>query len=173
MALTPVPNAPKLGAVQNDQSLWGFGLGYVFTAIPISASKFQVLMAELHYGYYLTDPNESIRTAATLGLYGFEFILPVPKVGVEMYLGKPTQDIQAKVAVGGFYDITVGGAAGASVELGIRIKNRLDISFVTVPAGIDSKRDYRKFLGDKPESAPDDDPKVVYPFYGIFVGFNY
>ena len=171
--------APKLGEVpSNDQNFWGFGIGYVFTKIPISQSQFTVYMAELYYSHYLTDPNDYFRTAVTAGLYGFDFILPMPKVSVEMYLGKPTEDIQWKLGVGGFYDITVGGAAGLPLEFGARIKNRFDISFFTVPAGIDSKRDYLKFIGERDESYPSgpgtaNPHYVIYPFYGIFLGFNY
>jgi len=166
-----VATAPKLGEVKNDRTSWGFGLGYVFTTIPISESKFTVLMSELHYSVYLTDPNESVRTQATLGLYGFGLILPIPKVSVEMFLGDPTQDIQAKVGVGAFYDITVGGAAGLPIEVGARIKNHVDVSFVAVPAGIDSKRDYLEFIGQRDKAGPK--PYVIYPFYGLFLTFNY
>ena len=166
-----VSTAPKLGEVKNDQNFWGFGLGYVFTTIPISQSKFTVYMAELYYSHYLTDPNDYFRTAATVGLYGFDFILPIPKVSMEMYLGKPSDDIQWILGVGAFYDITVGGAAGLPVEFGARIKNRFNVSFFTVPTGIDSKRDYLQFVGEREVSGPK--PYVIFPFYGIFVGFDY
>jgi hypothetical protein len=183
----PVSSAPKLGETgPNQQSFWGGGLGLVFTSIPISQSQFTVIMSELHYSQYLGDPNASMRTAATLGLFGFALILPVPKISMEMYLGKPTQDVQGKVGVGGFYDIAVGGHAGVSAEIGVRLKNRVDATVYIVPAGIDSKRDYLEFMGirnktDDNDGSKDGDgipdyketPHVKMPYFGFFLSFNY
>jgi hypothetical protein len=169
---TGTPRAPKLGVMTGeDRSFWGWGLGLVFTQIPISESKFTVMMSELHYGYYLTDPNDFTRTAATLGLYGFALVLPVPKVGVEMIIGEPTQDIQGKVGASAFYDVSVGGHGGVAAELGVRIKNKVDVSFFIVPAGWDSKRDYLEFVGVRDEEG--EKPFVIMPYFGIFVAFNY
>jgi hypothetical protein len=112
-----------------------------------------------------------VRTAATLGLYGFALVLPVPKVGVEMLIGDPRQDLQGKVGINGFYDISVGGHGGVALELGVRMKNFVDISFFTVPFGSDSKRDYLEFMGFRGEAG--DPPHVILPYYGIFVSFNY
>ena len=166
-----LPAAPKLGETDASRSYWGWGLGLVFTEVPISESDFTVFMSELHYGYYLTDPNEFMRTAMTLGVYGFALVLPVPKVGVEMIIGEPTQDVQGKVGVAGFYDISVGGHGGLAVELGARIKNKVDVSFFTVPTGWDSKRDYLEFVGVRDVEGPK--PYVILPYFGLFVGFNY
>ena len=167
-----LPKAPALGETgPNSQTYWGWGLGLVFTEIPISQSQFTVFMSELHYGYYLTDPNDFMRTAMTVGLFGFALVLPVPKAGVEMLIGDPTQDLQGKVGVSGFYDITVGGHGGIALEMGVRIKNRVDISFFTVPTGWDSSRDYLEFIGVRDE--PGNPPYVILPYYGIFLGFNY
>lgn len=169
----------------NGRNFWGGGLGLVFTDIPISNSEFTVIMSELHYGWYLTDPNESFRTAATLGLYGFAGIIPVPKVSVEAYVGEPTQDIQGKLGVSGFYDIAVGGHGGVAIETGVRIKNRIDVSLFVVPTGADAERDYLEFMGMRDEGwaeadsdrdgtpNKDDKPHVIMPYFGIFVGFNF
>jgi hypothetical protein len=174
---SPLPAAPepRAPAGPNDRSFWGWGLGFVFTDIPISQSKFTVAMSELYYSRYLTDPNDFLRTAASLGVYGFALALPVPKVSVEMYVGEPTQDIQGKVGVGGFYDIAVGGHGGLACELGIRIKNRVDVSLFAVPAGVDSKRDYLAFMGIRDENDPKalEKPHVLMPYFGLFLSFNY
>jgi hypothetical protein len=162
---------PVLMDGPNNKSFWGWGLGLVFTEVPISESKFTVLMSDLHYGYYLTDPNDYVRTAATLGLFGFALVLPVPKVGVEMILGDPSQDIQGKLGADAFYDISVGGHGGVAGSLGVRIKNKVDVSFFVVPAGFDSKRDYLEFVGVRDE--PGTKPYVIMPYFGLFVGFNY
>jgi hypothetical protein len=153
----------------NAPTFWGFGVGLVFSSIPISEAEFAAPFSQLYYSWYITDPNASLRTALSLGLYGFGMILPVPKVSAEMFLGKPTRDIQGKFGVGGFYDIAVGGHGGLSLETGIRIANRYDISFVTIPFGSDSKRDYAEFLGlrDK-EEPPAKAPFVKLPYFGIF-----
>lgn len=163
--------SPKLGESVNSKSYWGWGLGLVFTDIPISQSEFTVFMSELHYGMYLTDPDDFMRTAATLGLFGFALVLPVPKVGVEMMIGDPREDIQGKVGVSGFYDISVGGHGGVAVELGVRLKNKVDVSFFAVPTGWDSSRDYLEFVGVRDE--PGEKPYVILPYFGLFLGFNY
>jgi hypothetical protein len=186
-SVAPGSTSPRLSeAGPNKQSFWGGGLGLVFTSIPISESDFTVLMSELHYSQYLGDPNASMRTAASLGLFGFALILPVPKISMEMYLGKPTQDVQGKVGVGGFYDIAVGGHAGVSAEVGVRLKNRIDATIYVVPAGIDSKRDYLEFMGirnktDDNDGSQDGDgipdyketPHVKMPYFGFFLSVNY
>jgi hypothetical protein len=164
-----LPPAPKLGP--NEKSFWGWGVGLVFTEVPISESQFTVLMSDLHYGYYLTDPNDFVRTAATIGLYGFALVLPVPKVGLDMIIGDPTQAVQGKVGATAFYDISVGGHGGIAGEVGVRLKNKVDVTFSVVPAGTDSKRDYLEFVGIHDE--PGNKPYVIMPYYGIFVSFNY
>lgn len=156
-----------------SRSFWGWGLGYVFTDVPISQSEFTVFMSQLYYSYYLSPPQDNMRTALSLGVYGFAFILPVPKVSAEFYLGRPNQDIQGKLGVGGFYDVAVGGHAGVSGELGIRIKNKVDVSFLVVPTGIDSERDYLDFMGLRKEGDKVSPPYVIFPYFGIFVGFHY
>jgi hypothetical protein len=98
-------------------------------------------------------------------------VLPVPKVGVEMIIGEPTQDIQGKVGASAFYDVSVGGHGGVAAELGVRIKNKVDVSFFIVPAGWDSKRDYLEFVGVRDEEG--EKPFVIMPYFGIFVAFNY
>ncbi len=169
--MTSTPPAPALGEKVNSPTYWGWGLGFVFTEVPISESDFTVLMSELHYGFYLTDPDDFVRTAAVIGLYGFALVLPVPKAGVEMIIGDPRQDIQGKVGINGFYDISVGGHGGVALELGVRMKNRVDISFFTVPFGSDSKRDYLEFMGFRDEAG--EPPHVILPYFGLFIGFNY
>jgi hypothetical protein len=161
-------------AEELSKSFWGWGLGYVFTEIPISQSEFSVFMSKLYYSYYLSHPHESMRTALSLGLYGFALVLPVPEVSADFYLGRPTQDIQGKLGVGAFYDIAVGGHAGVSAELGLRIKNRVDVSFFVVPAGLDATRDYLDFMGLREDNWVDDGgPYVIMPYFGLFVGFHY
>lgn len=167
---TSQPREVKLGT---PKSYWGFGLGYVFTEIPISQSEFTVFMSELYYSYYLSDPNASMRTALTLGAYGFALILPVPQVSAEFFLGAPTQDIQGKLGVGGFYDISVGGHAGMSLELGARLKDKVDVSFFIVPTGVDSKRDYLDFLGLRDEDDKPTKPYVIMPYFGLFLTFKF
>lgn len=192
----PLPETPKLGQVSgpNDRTFMGGGLGLVFTQIPIRESEFTAVMSEFHYGWYLTDPNDFVRTAATIGLYGFAVIIPVPKVTMEAILGDPKQDVQGKLGISGFYDIAVGGHGGMAVELGLRFKNRVDVSLFTVPVGSDASSSYLDFLGvadtekdewtwdeDKkerrkePDGIPDYDqpPHVIMPYFGIFVGINY
>lgn len=157
----------------NDDTFWGAGIGLVFNSIPISDAEFVSPFTQLYYSWYITDPNESFRTAVSMGLYGFGMVLPVPKVSAEMFLGSPNRDIQGKVGVGGFYDIAVGGHGGVALETGVRIANKYDITFVTVPAGTDSKRDYLEFVGlrdkeeaDAREAAGKEFVKM--PYYGVF-----
>src|SRR4051812_48688995 len=146
--LTPTEPIPENHVPKNDfavpaqQSYWGFGMGYVFNKVPISLSTFNVFLSDLWYTHIFGDPMDKTRIAGTLGFYGFEMILPVPKASVDFYVGKPTEDIQFKAGIGGFYDIAVGGHAGVDGEIGVVLKNRVDISFMAVPLGTDSKRSY-------------------------------
>lgn len=161
------------------QNYWGFGFGYVFNKIPISMSTFDVLLSNLWYSHVFGDPGETTRIAGTLGLTGFQLLLPVPKASLDMYFGKPTDDIQFKGGVGGFYDITVGGHGGLTGELGVVLKNRVDISFLFVPVGTDSKRSYGEFMGLETEEEAERDRVerggryVDLPYYGINVGLRF
>ncbi len=161
-----------------SRTTWGWNLGGVVTEIPISQaidSGFAVLMSNIYYSHYLGDPRDYFRTAATLGLYGFQIILPVPYAALDFYLGEPVNDIQFKGSVGGFYDITVGGHGGIAVGAGVLFKNRVNFSFFMVPFGKDADRDYLEFVGDRDvaKACTKDDPCVETPYFGLFVGFQY
>lgn len=161
------------------QDYWGVGFGYVFNKVPISMSTFDVFMANLWYSRVFGDPGEDIRMAGTLGLYGFQVLLPVPRASLDLYVGKPTQTLQFKGGIGGFYDVAVGGHGGISGELGVVVKNRVDISFLAVPLGTDSKRSYAEFMGIKSEEEARRDYEkagdrwVEMPYYGLFVGLRF
>ena len=120
-----------------------------------------------------------VRIAGTLGLYGFQLLLPVPRASMDFYVGKPSQTVQFKGGIGGFYDVAVGGHGGVNGELGVVLRNRVDISFMAVPFGTDSKRSYAEFMGIKSQEEADKDYKkagnrwVEMPYYGIFVGLRF
>ncbi len=161
-----------------SRTTWGWNLGGVVTELPISQaldSGFAVLMSNIYYSHYLSNPDDYFRTAATLGLYGFQIILPVPYAALDFYLGSPVNDIQFKGSVGGFYDITVGGHAGVAVGAGVLLKNTFNVSFFMVPFGKDADRDYLEFVGKRevPKACTKDDPCVETPYFGLFVGFQY
>jgi hypothetical protein len=170
---------PDTFAGEGKQSYWGVGLGYVFNKVPVSMSTFNVFMSNLWYSHVFGDPNDQTRIAGTLGLYGFQLLLPVPRASVDFYLGKPSQTVQFKGGIGGFYDVAVGGHAGVNGELGVVLKNRVDISFMAVPFGKDSERSYAEFMGLKSEEEALEDYKdannqwVEMPYYGIFVGLRF
>lgn len=161
------------------QSYWGFGAGYVFNKVPISMSTFNVFLSNLWYTHIFGDPNDNTRLAGTLGVYGFQVLLPVPRASLDFYVGRPSQDIQFKGGIGGFYDVAVGGHGGVSGELGIVIKNRIDVSFMAVPFGTDSKRSYAEFMGLKTEEEAEKDYRdagnqwVEMPYFGTFVGLRF
>lgn len=161
------------------QAYWGVGLGYVFNKVPVSMSTFNVFMSNLWYSHVFGDPNDQTRIAGTLGLYGFQLLLPVPRASVDFYLGKPSQTVQFKGGIGGFYDVAVGGHAGVNGEIGVVLKNRVDISFMAVPFGKDSERSYAEFMGLKSEEEAQKDYEkannqwVEMPYYGIFVGLRF
>lgn len=164
---------------QAQQNYWGFGFGYVFNKIPISLSTFNVAISDLWYSHIFGDPSEKVRMAGTLGFYGFAIALPVPRVACDLYYGKPTDDIQFKGGVGGFYDVAVGGHGGIVGEAGIVLKNRVDLGFMFVPVGTDSKRSYSEFLGleTKDEARQDYEDMhhhyVELPYYGVKVGLRF
>jgi hypothetical protein len=174
----PTPAGGDISA-EAKQDYWGVGFGYVFNKVPISMSTFDVFMANLWYSRIFGDPNEDVRMAGTLGLYGFQVLLPVPRASLDLYVGKPTQTLQFKGGIGGFYDVAVGGHGGISGELGVVVKNRVDISFLAVPLGTDSKRSYAEFMGLKSEEEAREDYEkagdrwVEMPYYGLFVGLRF
>jgi hypothetical protein len=174
----PKPEAAA-DTAKAQQNYWGFGFGYVFNKIPISLSTFNVAISDLWYSHIFGDPSEKVRMAGTLGFYGFAIALPVPKVSCDLYYGKPTDDIQFKGGVGGFYDVAVGGHGGVAGEVGLVIKNRVDIAFMAVPVGSDSKRSYSEFLGleTKDEARQDYEDMhhhyVELPYYGVKVGLRF
>jgi hypothetical protein len=162
-----------------QQNYWGFGFGYVFNKIPISLSTFNVAISDLWYSHIFGDPAEKVRIAGTMGFYGFAIALPVPRVSCDLYFGKPTDDIQFRGGVGGFYDVAVGGHGGVAGEVGIVVKNRVDLAFMAVPLGSDSKRSYSEFLGfqTKEEAKQDYEDMhhhyVELPYYGVKVGLRF
>lgn len=161
-----------------QQNYWGFGVGYAFNKIPISLSTFDVLLSNLWYSHVFGNPEEKTRIAGTLGLYGFALVLPIPRVSMDFYYGKPSDDIQFKTGVGGFYDLTVAGHGGLSGELGVVLKNRVDISFIAVPVGTDSKRSYGEFLGlesktEADQGYADKGHYIEFPYYGLMVGLRF
>lgn len=159
-------------------SYWGLGMGYVFNKMPISLSTFNVVLSNLWYSHVFSPPTERFRVAGTVGFYGFQVLLPVPRVAADFYLGSPSQDIQFKGGVGGFYDIAVGGHGGISLEAGAVLKNRVEITFMTVPTGTDSERSYAEFAGLKTQEEADLDYKeagnqwVEMPYFGLMVGLR-
>ncbi len=161
------------------QNYWGFGFGYVFNRIPVSLSTFDVAISDLWYSHIFGDPNEKIRVAGTLGFYGFAIALPVPKVSCDLYFGRPTEDIQFKGGIGTFYDVAVGGHGGVYSDVGVVVKNRVDISFMAVPLGTDSKRSYSEFLGTESKEEAKETYKalgnhyVALPYYGVKVGLRF
>lgn len=176
---TVAATSASADSAKAQQNYWGFGFGYVFNKIPISLSTFNVAISDLWYSHIFGDPSEKVRVAGTLGFYGFAIALPVPKASFDLYYGKPTDDIQFKGGVGGFYDVAVGGHGGVDGEVGIVIKNRVDLSFMAVPLGSDSKRSYSEFLGleTKEEAKQDYEDMhhhyVELPYYGVKVGLRF
>ncbi|HKP96230.1 MAG TPA: hypothetical protein VJ385_10770 [Fibrobacteria bacterium] len=162
-----------------QQNYWGFGFGYVFNRIPISLSTFNVPISDLWYSHIFGDPGEKTRVAGTLGFYGFQLLLPVPKASLDLYFGKPSEDIQFKGGVGGFYDVSVGGHGGVAADVGVVLKNRVDVSFMAVPLGTDSKRSYSEFMGleTKEEAAETRAAAhghyVELPYYAVKVGLRF
>jgi hypothetical protein len=178
-AARPEAQAPAADTAKAQQNYWGFGFGYVFNKIPISLSTFNVAISDLWYSHIFGDPSEKVRVAGTLGFYGFAIALPVPRVSCDLYFGKPTEDIQVRGGVGGFYDVAVGGHGGIVGEAGLVLKNRVDLAFMFVPVGTDSKRSYSEFLGleTKDEAAQDKidghGHYVELPYYGVKVGLRF
>ena len=171
--------AADADSAQGQQNYWGFGFGYVFNKIPVSMSTFNVAISDLWYSHIFGDPNEKIRMAGTLGFYGFAIALPVPKVSCDLYYGKPTEDLQFKTGVGGFYDVAVGGHGGLFGDVGVVVKNRVDLTFMAVPFGSDSKRSYSEFLGTETKAEAEETKKALgghyaqLPYYGVKVGLRF
>ncbi len=150
----------------------GIGIGYVTSHIPLADAELKILLTQLNYDYSFMDPHKNFRTSVETGIIGFWGILPIPQVGANLYIGSEDKDIQAKVGINGFYDISVGGHAGFMIKTGVVIKNRFDVSLFTVPAGSDANSSYAEFLGmESKEEAEANYEKnkahVIMPYYGL------
>ena len=167
----------KLG-VQSRKHLT-FSVGIVLNELPVAVADMKLPMAQVAYDYSFMDPSQLIRTSFEFGVYGFYGLLPVPEVGANLYIGRESQDIQGKLGINGFYDISVGGHAGMAIKPGILIKNRVDFSFIVVPFGTDSKQSYKEFF--QLESKQDAEESyikngnryVVVPYFGVMLGLRF
>lgn len=152
------------------------GFGLVTSDIPVMESDLRIILSALYYDFSFMAPSKMVRTSIEIGMYGYYGILPIPEIGANLYIGSEDRNIQAKIGVGGFYDIFVGGHGGMALKPGIIIKNRFDISFMIVPLGTDSKEPYPEILGFESSSDEYDDdgnvikkdgPNVIMPYYGM------
>ena len=162
-----------------SNSHWGTGVGLVVSEFPISMSKLTIGLSQVYYEYQFTDPTNKVRTSLEGGLYGFYMLLPVPEVAANMYFGSEESDVQGKLGVGGFYDISVGGHAGIMAKAGAVIKNKFDLTFFVVPTGLDAKRSYGEFMQmESKERAEQNyirngDQYVIMPYYGMLFSIRY
>ncbi len=156
-----------------------FGAGMVVDDLPIAVADMKLPITNFAYDYSFMDPEKKLRTSIEIGLYGFYGILPVPELGANVYIGSETNDIQGKIGLGGFYDISVGGHAGFAIKPGIIIKNRFEISLLCVPVGSDAKQSYKEFFGFETAeeadatAAKNDGKNVVMPYYGFLLGLRF
>jgi hypothetical protein len=151
---------------------FGWGVGMAFSKIPFLMSNLKLPLSNFYYDRQFTDPNNSIRASAELGLYGFSGIIPVPEIGSNLYIGGEKSPIQGKIGLGGFYDIAVGGHAGIMAKLGAILANRFDLSVFVVPTGTDSKQSYQEFLGLESKASADayyaqTGHHVAMPYFGF------
>lgn len=167
----------KMGRVSRKHLY--FGAGMVVDDLPVAVADMKLPITNFAYDYSFMDPEKKIRTSIELGLYGFYGILPVPEVGANVYFGSETNDIQGKIGIGGFYDISVGGHAGFAIKPGIIIKNIFEISLLCVPVGSDAKQSYKEFFGFESSeeadmtAAKNGGKNVVMPYYGFLLGLRF
>lgn len=156
-----------------------FGAGMVVDNLPVATADMKLPITHFAYDYSFMDPDKKLRTSIEIGLYGFYGILPVPEIGANLYIGSEENDIQGKIGLGGFYDISVGGHAGIAIKPGIVIKNMFEISLLCVPVGSDAKQSYKEFFGFESEeeaaktAAKNGGQNVVMPYYGFLLGFRF
>jgi hypothetical protein len=149
------------------------GLGLITSDFPVSQARSRFFISTFNYEYCFMNPTDRFRTSIELGLYGFNALLPVPLLGADLYLGSEENDIQVKVGLNGFYDLSVGGHAGLMVKPGVVVNNRFDIALFMVPVGTDATRSYKEFL--KMETSQEAEKNymkngnrfVVLPYYGV------
>jgi len=89
-------------------------------------------------------------------------------------LGRPGSDIKAKLGVGGFYDLWVGGHAGLIIKPGVVFADRFETTFLIVPTGSDSERSYGEALGLETKEEADEfyekhGQRVMMPYYGLML----
>jgi hypothetical protein len=172
IACISVSNSPASVSLDPSNAHFGWGVGMAFTKIPFLMSNMKLPLSNFYYDRQFTDPSRFIRASAEIGLYGFTMILPVPEIGSNLYIGGESSPVQAKIGLGGFYDIAVGGHAGVMVKLGAILANRFDLTLFVVPEGTDSKRSYQEFLGLESKATADkfyadNNVHVKMPYFGF------
>lgn len=153
-----------------DHVCWGFGMA--FSKVPFSMSRLKLPLSYVCYDYQFMEPVNPVRVSASMGLYGFEGVVPVPELGTNLYFGSEERTFQGKIGLNGFWDIAVGGHAGLGVKGGLIIKNRFDITLFAVPTGKDSKRSYLEVLGTQTKTQAYDEYQehgkhVDMPYFGF------
>ncbi len=130
---------------------WYWGLGAVVSQLPVIKAGFKVPFSQVLYEYNVTDPSKFYRFSLGGGLYGLNGILPVPAIQPSIYIGSENNEIMARLSSGFFSDITVGNHSAVLFSAGVIIKNRIDLSLVMVPFGIQPVRPYPEILGSLEE----------------------
>ena len=154
-----------------------FGVGIVVDEFPVAVADLVLPISSFAYDFSFMDVEKPIRTSIELGVYGFYGILPVPEVGANLYVGSESRDIQGKLGLSGFYDISIGGHAGLAIEPAIIIKNRFEIGFLIVPLGTDSRVSYTDYFGfgssESDTGSTNSSQNVPMPYFGLMLGARF
>ncbi len=137
--------------VYAERHHWYWGAGAVVSDLPVIKARLRVPFSQFLYEYNITDPAKTYRFSLGGGLYGLNGILPVPAFQPSLYLGSENNEIMGRLSAGLFSDITVGGHSGVMFSGGVVIKNRIDLSLVIVPFGVQPVRPYSEILGSTQE----------------------
>jgi hypothetical protein len=135
--------------LEPSQNHTTYGIGLAVDNIPVSMASLVIPLSCVSYEHQFANPKNKLRGGVELGAYGFYFVLPIPEVGTNMYIGGEDQAVQGKIGLTGFYDLFVGGHGGLGVKAGIILNNRFDFDILIVPPKMasDSKRSYQEALG--------------------------
>ncbi len=155
---------------------WMWGVGGVVNHLPLPMSTFNVPLQYACYQHtFGENPEAPVKVSVSPGLYGFFGFLPVPSL--ESSIIYDPGPVGARLGVGAFYDLLVGGHWGMTAKLGTIINRKYELGLIVIPVGEEHpKVVYEEMwnIGQLRENKQDPvtgewDQEIEFPYYGLLL----
>ena len=183
-ALAQRESAPIKGERAWERSHWTWGFGGVVNHLPLPVSTFNVPLQYVSYEHtFGENPAAPVKVSVSPGLYGFFGFLPIP--ALESSVIYDSGPVGGRLAVGGFYDLLVGGHWGMTTKLGTIIKRKYELGIIFVPVGEEHPEVlYEEIwdIGHLRENKSHKDPvtgeeiwdqTIEFPYYGLLLSIYF